>query len=163
MKQILILVFTLAIVSCKNHSENRSAEKKFTHHNVPIKTFSFDFIKQINDPNVIISALDNTDDLESAAIGITGEKTLSYAYFERLTEIASDSFLLNLTYNTNPKLRVYAMWGLVKNNKSLALSQLSRFKKDTNSLTYCSGCLILTLPVSLLVTNKFDSIERKSL
>jgi hypothetical protein len=109
--------------------------------------------------NRLIALLDNSSDLEAEHIGFTGKKSGSFLIFKRLSLMASDTTLIRLTHHKNPKIRVYSMWALTNNNKSLALQQLKQLIDDKETVYYTSGCTTMPLQVCYLAASRFDSTE----
>jgi hypothetical protein len=154
----LFTIFYFAILtSCTDKKQNGSTKKSNVK---PFDTKNeFAYLDNINDPNYLVSLLDNSNDLESSRIGIEGKKSQSYPIYERLCAIATDTTLLRLTKHSNPKIRVYSMWALTNKNRQLALTQMKLLKNDQTSVVYHSGCITMTEKVCLLIASKFDSSE----
>ena len=119
------------------------------------------YLGGITDANMLISTLNTSSTLEDANIGYTGENSLSYGYYLRLKEIASDSVLVALTYHKNPKIRVYGMWALAENNNKLAMLQMKRLQHDQATVMYQSGCTTMPESVCALAARNFDTSEVK--
>lgn len=154
----LLFIFHFSILtSCTDKKENGSTKKTI------VKPFDikneFAYLNNINDPNYLVSLLDNSNDLESSAIGIEGKESKSYPIYERLCAIATDTTLLRLTRHSNPKIRVYSMWALTNKDRKLALTQMKLLKNDRANVTYQSGCISMTAKVCWLIASKFDSSE----
>jgi len=145
------------LTNCTDKRKNSSTNKSFVKPFYPQNEFAY--LDNINDPNYLISLLDNSCDLESSRIGIEGKKSQSYPIFERLCVIATDTTLIRLTKHSNPKIRIYSMWALTDKNKQLALAQMKILKNDRASVIYKSGCISIPEKVCWLIASKFDSSE----
>ena len=154
----LFAIFYFAIwTSCTDKKQNGSTKKSVTK---PFDTKNeFAYLDNINDPNYLVSLLDNSKNLESSRIGIEGKKSQTYPIYERLCAIATDTTLLRLTNHSNPKIRVYSMWALTNKNKQLALTQMKLLRNDGSNVIYQSGCISMTEKVCWLIASKFDSSE----
>lgn len=160
-KTILAFSFTIfcfSILTSCNDKKQKDSTKKSTKKAFDIKN-EFAYLDNINDPNYLVSLLDNSNELESAGIGIEGRRSQSYPIFERFCAIVSDTTLVRLTKHTNPKIRVYSMWALTNKNKQLALTQMKLLKNDKANVVYTSGCSSMTEKVCWLIASKFDSSE----
>lgn len=100
---ICFCVFTSCDYKKQKSSTKKPVEKQLRSAN------EFAYLDKINDPNYLVSLLDNSSDLEDAGIGIEGRRSQSYSIFERLSAIASDSDLVRLTTHKNSKIRVYSI------------------------------------------------------
>ncbi len=155
---VLYAIFYCNILTSCNVKKQKDFNKKSTLKSFDNKN-EFAYLDNINDPNFLVSLLDNTNDLESARIGIEGKRSQSYPIFERLCVISSDTTLVRLTNHINPKIRVYSMWALIKKNKQLALTQMELLKNDKATIVYKSGCINIPEKVNWLIALKFDSSE----
>ncbi|MFT3705548.1 MAG: hypothetical protein QM802_24475 [Agriterribacter sp.] len=119
----------------------------------------FLYLDNINDANYLVALLNDSTEIEAERIGFTGEKSVSYQIFKRLSFISSDTALLQLTKHKNPKIRVYAMWALTEKNRQLALMRMDQLKNDNETVIYSTGCIILPEKVAWLIASKFDTTE----
>lgn len=119
------------------------------------------YLGLITDPAKLILLLNDSSDLQERHVGLAGTYSESYATYERLCEITADTTLLQLTYHSNPKIRVYAMWALSTKNKAMAMKELARLKKDHAKVSYFSGCIKSSWPVSLIISTHLNSANLK--
>ena len=156
-KQIIIAFFSILAFACNDVADKTGTSKKDST-SAGNKYCPYCYLAKITDPAELVNLLNDTGDIETRRIG-NGTYSEVYARFERLKEIAPDTTLLRLTFHINPKIRVYAMWALAEKNKTLALKELPRFKKDSFAIMYFSGDSKTSEPVSFLVMSYFDSTE----
>jgi hypothetical protein len=152
-----VLLLASFLTSCSDGNQHRVIN--YTKPTALNAKNGFAYLDDINDPNYLIALLDNPSKLKGAYIGWGGSPSHSYAIYERLSLIASDTSLLRLTTHNNPKLRVYGMWGLANKNRQLALSCMKALKNDQTKLVYHSGCIIFQTTVAEVCKASFDSTE----
>ncbi|RYE54742.1 MAG: hypothetical protein EOP48_11655 [Sphingobacteriales bacterium] len=149
---IIVPILAFILLSCKDaklRNDRTSALSKKVNQEINVS----------DDLGQLIKSLDDSSTLEYERVGFVGRLSRSYQYFLELNKIATDSVLVALTNHPNPKMKMYGMWALVEKNRSLALQQFKRLKKDTSKITSISGCLMLTLPLNYMAAHLFDSTE----
>ncbi len=123
----------------------------------PSKTFAKNEIP-IDNPNVLIELLNDNGNIECSGVGgIASKPSISYSIFEKLCKVASDTALVRFSNYSNPKVRVYSMWALIKKNKVMALKQLQKLKNDSRIIEYDCGCSTLPTRINSLIASRFDS------
>jgi hypothetical protein len=153
MRNILAIVFLFffqTLLSCNQQKQKRTDVIIFPDHvttGFPLTTNTDNLIQNLN----------TYTDLEGAYLGIGGQRSASYLYYEQLLKIADDSTFLRLTYHENPKMRVYGMWGLSLKNLKLAEDQLDRFYADSSVLSYHTGCITFPDLIYYIATKNMDS------
>jgi|JI10StandDraft_1071094.scaffolds.fasta_scaffold42390_3 hypothetical protein len=161
MKSVILLTL-IFLFSC-----NEVPEKTiFPSHikNIPVsetKYCPYCYIGLITNPDKLIALLNDSNQVETSHLGAAGTYSETYATYERLKEISSDTTLRNYTSHANPKVRIYAMWALAKKNKAMALQELPKHITDNSMVYYQSGCMIMFMNTSTIILQEFDSLEIK--
>lgn len=105
------------------------------------------------DVKMLISIVDSSNCMYSRGIGIEGKENITFAAFDRLNQLASDSLLLQLSYSSNPVMRAYSYNALRYRNRVLASSVKKRLKNDTARLCWITNDMDLTCTISFFVSN----------
>jgi hypothetical protein len=85
----------------------------------------------------LIDRIDNSDCVYFGGIGIAGDSKI-YDCYRTLLKIGPDSMWVNLSFNKNPIIRIYAFEAL-ETRKSLHLQEArDRLKKDKATFCYVS-------------------------
>lgn len=155
---LLFVVLNIILQSCNYTSTKQMVKKKPFEYAITDKEFGY--LNDYNDPDKLIALLDNSNPLEDRYFGFSSEyKSASFPIYRRLCYVADDTTLLRLSYHTNPKIRVYAMWALTEKNKQLALQRMKELKNYDSGIIYMSDCLTTPEPANFLMASHFDSTE----
>lgn len=117
MRYLLIYIVTLIACGCKGKTQHIGRE-----------------------PNIqfLIDQIDNSDCVYFGGVGLAGENSKIYDCYRTLLKISPDSMWVNLSFNRNQIIRVYAFEAL-KKIKSLHLQEVrDRLKKDKATFCYVS-------------------------
>ncbi len=154
MKYIFLLSFLL--VSCsplKKSSVNTEVKSKdsaafSSKENKIVRNISqFPDIKNQNNLSVIMKELNNAECVNENGIGFSGEYTRTFALFERMKQLATETQLNSFLKYKNPVVRVYAFRAL-KDLKYLSANKAKQLlDSDSTSVCWFSGCLKTTVPV----------------
>lgn len=144
---IVIVPLLFFIMAC----EKPNASRPGTMQNQRIDFSIYNSGDTLTSPGEIIAFLDDSGAVEGQRVGFGGQYSKVYRAYERLKRTANDKFLRQSTYHKNPKVRVYAMWGLMENNEELAREELPRMINDKETVEYFSGCIISLQTVGDLV------------
>lgn len=155
MKYIFLLSFLLIHCSpVKKSTLNTESKPKdslgiSTNENKIVRNLSkFPDIRDQNNLSIILKELQNAECVNENGIGFAGEYTRTYALFERMKQLATESQLNTFLQNKNPVVRVYAFRAL----KDLKFSSANKAKQmldnDTTSVCWFSGCLKTNVPVN---------------
>lgn len=162
MKPIITLVLFSLFLSCSETPEKIIFPAQIK--NVPVsetKYCPYCYLGLITNPDKLIALLNDSNQVESSHLGAAGTYSETYATYERLQEISSDTTLRNYTSHPNPKVRIYAMWALAKKNKAMALQELPKHITDNSMVYYQSGCIGMFMNTSTIILQDFDSLEIK--
>jgi hypothetical protein len=153
---LYILVFCTIIYGIVGWVPQKQSLKVNKFIRQDFKTNDFVYVSNLTDTNRLINLLNTKSPLEAEHIGSLGERSFSYAVYQRLCAIASEQTLLRLTYHANPKMRVYGMWALIKKNKTLAFQRMREMRDDQATIEHITGCITMPYTVSWLAGSRFD-------
>lgn len=152
-----MFLFAFGVESCNHNKGNKVPVNK-----QPVLALIDHNAKEpacYKDANWLIASLENDGSLEAEHIGFEGRESTTYPFYKHLCLVAADTTFLRLTHLANPKIRVYAMWGLAEKNKKLALQRMKELKNDDVSVIYITDCITMPEPVNGLMASRFDSTE----
>lgn len=156
MKFVFLFYFSFLLIHCspsKKSIVNPEVSKQDSvitspNENSTIRNISkFPDIKNQNNLSVIMKELNNAECVNENGIGFAGEYTRTFALFERMKQLATETQLNSFLKHKNPVVRVYAFRAL-KDLKYLSANKAKQLlDSDSTSVCWFSGCLKTTVPV----------------
>jgi hypothetical protein len=139
MKTTTVIFLSIISFSCFTSCDrdNSHSEKQ---HLVSSDTVR---IKKKNDILSFVDCIASVGQVENKSVGFGGGQSDSYNCFIELNKIASDNDLIMLTQHLKPSVRCYAFWALCKRNYKDIRIVLTPMLKDTASINYQSGCIVM--------------------
>ena len=86
--------------------------------------------------------------VQDERIGFAAAKSKVYQAFEKLSKIASNRELVQLTEHPTPNVRVYAFWALATKYYKAIKEVLEKRIKDVAMVEYQSGCITSNIQVN---------------
>ena len=113
----------------------------------------FPYIATESNIQKLVSRVDSSDCVYFGRIGYTGEESEVYDSYQRLLEIAPDSIWVQLSYNNNPIIRIYAFKALQTKNRAFLKEVEYRLQKDKATFCYVSADTRTIYSVSSFVSH----------
>lgn len=103
----------------------------------------------------LVQILTDSEAVKERQVGFSGSTPMEYRAFEELTNIGTESELNGLLTHYSPVVRVYAYRALVANEMEIEAAYEETVLRDTASVDWFSGCLLIPSTVSDLVSQGF--------
>ena len=87
-----------------------------------------------------INELEADSTVDTEIIG-NGDYSLQYSRYDKLVSVASDTQLLDLTEHRSAAVRLYAYYGLTRNNPTLLVEALRNHPDDTTEVICRNGAM----------------------
>ena len=131
----LFIISFSCFTSCE--SDNSNSVKLLIENNDTLR------MQRKNNILTFVDCIASNGQVENNSIGFGGGQSASYNCFLELNKIASDQDLIVLTQHLKPTVRCYAFWALCKRKYKDIRTVLTPMLKDTASIHYQSGCIVM--------------------
>lgn len=101
----------------------------------------FPDIQKQNNLSKIVKELEDAECVNESGVGFTGEYTRTYALYERMSQLATETQLFALLKNKSAVVRVYAFRTLKELKYASANEGKIILDADTNHVCWFSGCV----------------------
>jgi hypothetical protein len=140
MRKIALIILISFLTNCQNKPPVRQ-KNKFDPQQISNDSALYhfpDIARETNRDN-LLSEIQASECVESKFINISGDYSRTFACFERLNEISSDSSLFELTKSKFSVVRAYAFQALRTRNKVLSNLARKYLQNDTAKI-----CIIIS-------------------
>ncbi|MCH2224198.1 MAG: hypothetical protein MK066_05460 [Crocinitomicaceae bacterium] len=157
--RLLSLMSVVVVLSIKAYEINAHElkEKKSTSsfYQPYLSLINGDQFNQTSPVDSLIKFLSETSTVKEQSVGFSGTTPKEYRAFEDLQALATEEELNNFLTHYSPVVRVYAYRALIANEMYIEAEYEETVFKDTTSVNWLSGCLLIESSVQELVSQRF--------
>ena len=132
-KKYILVLAAIFLMACQSQSQKvpvKTTPPKEKAYVVPAKL------------RAIVSAIENTNRLESSHVGFAGSPSTQWAYYEQLKKAATAAELTALTSHKNVAVRCYAFQALAAKKAPNVFAVLQQHLQDKATVELMEGCIV---------------------
>ncbi|MFT5778128.1 MAG: hypothetical protein ACI837_001084 [Crocinitomicaceae bacterium] len=152
---LLSVVLVLSIKAYETTAREANEQNRLDIYQPDISFLEGEQFNPISTVDSLVRLLSESNTVKERHVGFAGITPEEYGMFEILKEVGTQEELNGLLTHYSPVVRVYAYRALLANEMQISIEYEETMFKDTSSVDWFSGCILMTSSVKELVSQGF--------